>query len=109
MAPHKLLKPVMFVNTHGTEEQRSKSYFNRSEALEMYLLVERLADDGFKLDRIGVICMYEAQTNLVKEFFSSSSTFRKVQKKPDLDLGKVPISLLFCHPNFLFIRLKCLQ
>ena len=102
IAPHKLLEPVMFVQVNGKEEARSKSYFNRVEAAEIYLLVERLADDGVLLENIGVICMYQAQTNFVKEFFGSALAFRKVQKKSDLDFEKVPVSLLFFHPIFLF-------
>ena len=108
-APHKLLKPVMFVESNGKEEERSKSFFNRPEAAEIYLLVERLAADKFELNRIGVICMYQAQASLVRELLTSSRSLRKAQKKSDIDFGKVPISLLFSPPLFLFIRLECRQ
>ena len=81
----------MFVQSNGIEEVRSTTYFNRPEAAEIYLLLQRLADDGMELDRIGVICMYEAQSILVKEFIENSSILRKVEGKPDRDFGKVLI------------------
>ena len=32
------------------------------------MLVKRLADDGFELERTEVTCIYQPQTSLVKEF-----------------------------------------
>ena len=55
MTPHKELSPVCFVESHGREEARNQSLFNRAETAQIYLTIEKLVDDGIQLGRIGVV------------------------------------------------------
>jgi hypothetical protein len=47
--------PLIFVESGGKEETQNHSFFNRSEALKIFRMLEELESAGADLGNIGVV------------------------------------------------------
>lgn len=89
-------KPICFVDIESKEDQYpgATSIFNKTEAIVLKIIYEKLLELGLKKDEIGIISPYKDQTRLLKEIIGQDVEIKTVDGFQGREKEVIIISLV---------------